>query len=446
MRKATSICLARMNRIVFGRQLTLAKLLVGPALLLVFAQAASADGTALPDSATAAQKQAKDTAAIKVLGLKECIALAQSQSTAALKGTYAVNQAGADVLLNYGQFLPDLNFGAGYNYASGRQDLTASVPTFVDASKSTFNYQLVSSVNLFTGLQNKAALKAALLKKEGAQLSLEHALQQVAFDVTQSFLQVMLDKRLVEFANENLQVSFKREDQLKELTAVGRKVKSDFYQQVAQTSADKLYSITMLNNLKKDELTLFRKLRLSNAKAYEVGDYQADVLVQPVTPEQEGNLIAKAIAQRGDLKAAQLNKDAAAWAVTKAKSGFIPKLNLTYGVFEGGGYFYNAAVDGINVLPASQPNLGNQLFGQINGMVGLNTTWAIFDKNLTRSAIASSKINAQIAALDAEDMQLDIVTQLQQGVGDYNAALQQVETAEQGLQAAQAAFEGAQPR
>ena len=383
---------------------------------------------------------AKDTS-IKIFGLKDCIQLALSQSTQVLKGNYALEQAGLDVLLSYGQFLPDLNFVAGYNFTGGRTDYYSTVPTLVDATRSGFNYQLVSSVNLFTGLQNKSALKAALLRKEGASVSLDHAKQQIAFDVTQAYLQVVLDKQLLVFANENLAISYQRVDLLKELTAVGRKVKSDLYQQEAATSADKLYSISAENNLRKDELALFRKLRLNNAKGYAVGDYQQEELNTRLTEEQENQLIVKGIGQRGDLKAAQLNADAATWAITKAKAGFIPKLNLTYGIYQGGAYDYSLAINGINSMPNSQPGLGNQLFKQVNGLIGLSTSWAIYDKNFTKTAIASSKINLANAQLDAGDIQLDIVTQLQQAVGDFNAALQEVETAGKGFDAAKEAFD-----
>src|ERR1039458_8278999 len=88
---------------------------------------------------------------IKTLTLEDCLKIAATKSTEFLKGSNAVASAGADVMRSYGQFLPDLNLGAGYNYTSGKNLFVTSVPTLIDGNKTGYNYQLVSSINIFNG-------------------------------------------------------------------------------------------------------------------------------------------------------------------------------------------------------------------------------------------------------------------------------------------------------
>ena len=379
-----------------------------------------------------------------IMTLADCIKLAENNSIEVLRQQNNVALAGEQVMMAYGQFLPDANFGAGYNYALGVNDLTASTPTLVNSNKSLFNYQLTSSVNIFSGLANRMALRNALLNEQGEKLTLERAKQLIAFDVAQTYLQVVLDMQLAGYAKDNLAISMKREEQIAALAEVGRKIKSDLFQQQAATSQDKLLLIAALQAVRKDKIALFKKLRMADSEKHGVSAVGLDSAGLSMTgAELEGaeTLIAKALNERVDLKKASLAITSAEQNITKAKSGFIPKLNLNYGLFSNGAYYYALTINGIGAMPSSQPGLGNQLFGQVNGMIGLSTSWALFDKNVTRGAMASSKINLLNAKLDYENLQLEIKTSIQQVVSDYVSALQELETASKGLVAATSGFQ-----
>jgi len=381
---------------------------------------------------------AKDS--IKTITLEECIKIASTKSTEFLKGTNAVELAGTDVLRSYGQFLPDLALGTGYNYTSGTNYYTMSVPTLVDTRKTGYYYQLATSLNLFNGLADKASLKAALMEKSGQVMNLQRALQQICFDVTQSYLQVILDRKIVGYASENLETSLKREDQLKVLTEIGRKVKSDLYQQQAQTSADKLTLIHAETQLRTDKINLFKKLRMADAERYELAEMTLNE--DPLGPSysNEQSLIDTALTLRSDLRSDKLNVDIAEQNIEKYRSGYLPKLAINYGLYSEGGYYYQLYVNDLYSLPPSQPSFGNQL-GQLYGMGGLEATWTIFDKWYTRSNISAGKITMDNARIDYENLQIEIKTDIKKAMGDYQAALQAVESAEKGIVAATSAFD-----
>ena len=61
-------------------------------------------------SSAVAQQQA-----LRTLSLQDCLNIALERSTAVLKGNNNVAFAGAQVLAAYGQYLPNLSAGAGYN-------------------------------------------------------------------------------------------------------------------------------------------------------------------------------------------------------------------------------------------------------------------------------------------------------------------------------------------
>lgn len=378
---------------------------------------------------------------LKVLSLEESIQTALTNSTTIIKGKNALEVTGAQVMGAYGQFLPDVILGGGYSYTGGDNLLTVTAPTFVSSQRTNINYQLVSSINIFNGLANKASLKAALLNQETAGFSLERAKQQIAIDVTQTYLQVILDKQIVEFAKQNLQTSQKREEQLTELVKVGRRAQSDLYQQQSQTSLDHQFLINSENKLLNDKLVLLQKLRLNAQGNFDFIDIALDD--NPLSAEYANDeaLIERALNQRYDLKAAQRSQDAALLYVQRSKSGYLPKVSLVGGAYGIGAHFNKLYINGVNSLPSEQRSYGTQLTDQIYGVVSLNLGWALFDKNVTRSNVAIARINASNAKVDYENVNLQIVSEVKQAMGNYQTAMEQTVTSEKGLIAAQQAFE-----
>jgi outer membrane protein len=215
------------------------------------------------------------TIGVRSLSLSDCIGIALPNSTAVLKGTNDVALAGTQVLAAYGQYLPNVQAAGGYNYDLGNNFYASTGPYLAYTARSAYNYQLTSSINIFTGFYNYSSFKAAKLNRNVAELTLERAKQAIELDITQSFLQVILDRKLVLLDSNNLVVSLQREQQLQMLTDVGR-ARTDLYQQQAQTSSDQLLLINSHNRLKNDKIILLQKLRIDSADSYELADMAID--------------------------------------------------------------------------------------------------------------------------------------------------------------------------
>ena len=377
----------------------------------------------------------------RTLSFDECIQTALTNSTAVVKGANAVELSGAQVLAAHGQFLPDAVVGGAFTYTGGTNLLTVTLPTLVNSQRTNITYQVVSSINLYNGYSNRASLKAALLNKEMAELSLARAQQQIKLDVSQTFLQVLLDRQIVEFAKQNYQTSQQRENQLKELVTVGRRPQSDLYQQEAQTSLDLQFLTNAANKLNNDKIILLQRLRIDPSGIYEFADLTIDEspLGEGYTDEQV--LIDKALAQRVDLKSSQRSQDIALWNIKKYRSGYLPRVSMNAGMYGIAANFTKLYVNGNNSLPAEQRSIGTQLSDQIYGVMALNVGWTIFDKYATKSNVASARIIASNAKVDYENVNLQIVSEVRQALGNYNTALQQTETSQKGLVAATQAFE-----
>lgn len=376
------------------------------------------------------------------LTLDDCIRIGLEKSTEILKSNNTVKISGVQLMAAYGQFLPDLGFGANYTFNGGKNLYTTTVPTLVDSRQNILNYQLISSINLFNGFNDYSALKAATLNKYAAEYNVERVKQNIAFDIAQTYLQLILDKRVTDYARENLKASTDREAQLKELTDVGRKAMSDYYQQEAQTSSDKLFLIQSEEKVKNDKVLLLRKLRITNPDQYEIVEVLTDTTALGPDYQNVDNLISKALNQRPDVKSAELSLKIADWQIKQYKSGYYPKLNLNYGLVSNGGYLDRLYVNGVNELATMpQEPLGQALFGQVYGTVGLGLSWRIFDKLITKTNVDAYKIYRSNAEIDRDDLNVQISADIRTAFNDYVSALQQKESSDKGLFAAHQSYE-----
>lgn len=389
---------------------------------------------------------ANQLSAQKVLSLQDCIKIAIERSTSVLKSNNNVALAGTQVLAAYGQYLPNLAAGAGYNYDRGNNFYSSAGPELVNENRSQFNYQLTSSLNLFTGYYNYSTWKSAKLNQQISNLSLERAKQQIELDVTQSYLQVILDRKIVALDSANLATSLKREDQLTALTDVGRKSKTDLYQQQAQTSNDKLLYINVTSKLLNDKILLLQKLRIDSFENYEIADIAIDDNADAAQYGNREALINQALQDRVDYRSSILNTQAADWGVKKYRSGYLPYVSLSAGLYNNGAYFNTLTVNGENSQPATQQSIPEQLYKYNYGIAGINANWNIFDRFYTKSNVAAAKINADNARIDQQDTKVSIVSTVGQAYNDYKNAVQQMETVDVGLTAAQKAYEAVNGR
>lgn len=385
-------------------------------------------------------------APVRTLSLDDCIGIALQNSTAVLKGNNDVALAGTQVLAAYGQYLPNVQATGGYNYDYGNNYYGSTGPYLAYMARSAYNYQLTSSLNIFTGYYNYSNFKAAKLNRNAAELTLVRAKQDIELDITQSYLQVVLDRKIVLLDSNNLNTSLDREDQLQALSDVGRVARTDLYQQQAQTSSDKLLLINAQSRLKNDKIQLLQKLRIDSSDYYDIEDMSIDDGADAGKYGDVDALVQEGLKTRVDLRSAELNVQASEWNIKKFRSGYLPVVSVGGGLYNNGASFNALKVNGVDELPSSQTSQLTQLYKNTYGLVGVSATWNIFDRYATKSNVAAARILTDNARIDKEDTRIAIVAGIRMAHNDYINAVQQMETVGKGLEAAQEAFDAVNAR
>ena len=414
---------------------------LGASILCVFFTGVTAMGQPV-----AAPEVLVGPAPVRALTLSDCIGIALQNSTAVLKGNNDVALAGTQVLAAYGQYLPNVQAAGGYNYDYGNNYYGSTGPYLAYTARSAYNYQLTSSINIFTGYYNYSNFKAARLNRNASELTLERAKQEIELDITQSYLQVVLDAKIVVLDSNNLNTSLDRENQLQALSDVGRVARTDLYQQQAQTSSDKLLLINSQSRLKNDKILLLQKLRIADSENYIIEDMAIDDGADAGRYGDADALVQEGLKSRVDLKSAELTVQANEWNIKKFRSGYLPIVSAGVGLYNNGASFNELKVNGVDEVPSSQTSQLTQLYKNTYGLLGVSATWNIFDRYATKSNVAAAKIITDNSRIDKEDTQIGIVANIRMAHNDYINAVQQMETVGKGLTAAQEAFDAVNAR
>jgi outer membrane protein len=380
------------------------------------------------------------------LTLTESLLRAQHLSTEVLIATDSLRLSGARVLAAYGAFLPGVNGGA---YALSAQGTTFLSGTALQASQAGWyaaEYQVSTALNIFNGFRDRAALKTSKFLRDAAGFSLEQAKQHITFDVLQSYFQVVLDHELIAVAVSNLALSRSRQARLEGQVLVGFRSPPDLFRQQAQTASDEAGVIDIQARSQTDLVGLLRRLRLEASREYSVLDPPLDTTSLPADSLDGTRLIARALASRPDLLAAQSRASAADAAIAEATGEYLPQvvLGADFGVY-GRNYEWERQ-NGVSALTESQRAIGSQLDSQGLGVISLGVVVPIFDRFVTRFDIEKARATSHITTLAAEDSRLQVLGDVRQATDDYRAAVQKLRATDAGLASAQEAFDAVSAR
>jgi len=372
----------------------------------------------------------------KNLTLEECVQIALQNSTSGIKAERALKLSGSDVLRNYGKFLPHVSASSSYSPATMQRSWSTTSEGYTKTKIESTSLALTATLNIFNGLSDYASLKAALSAKKSARHTLTRAYETIAYDITQSYYQALLEGELMLIAREDLRSS---RDQLK-LTGrqfeVGLKSMTDLYQQQAETASRELVLIQAESRARRSTLELLRRLQIDPESTIGLADPPALGTDLPVNSAD--SLTARALRNRRDLKASERNARALKWKVTSARGARWPSLDASFSVGTGG----TSYLSGSSPLYTenASPTIQEQLENSGNYAVSLNLNWSIFDGFQTGYAVQTAKISHLNSMQDYDDLQRTIQIDIQQQLGDYNSARTEIITAETSLKAAEAAW------
>ena len=273
------------------------------------------------------------------------------------------------------------------------------------------SYGLNANWTIWDGGINRKNIQAQKVQTEISEVQTDQSLKTIQEKIAHLYVQILYTIE-AQRVNEQLAATAKKQlERGQERLKVGDLAKADVAQLESQVAGYK----RQLKELLQLDIT-----QPFDVSADEMDDSRA---LAPIPSKME--VFEQAMLSRPEIRAAELQQDAADVQLNIAKRGYYPTISMNAGI-------------GDSHYSASDDNIGRQLKLNLNGSVGLGVSVPIFDQRRNRTAVNRAKIAKTSAALDLQDKRTTLgstienlwleATTSQQRFISADAALKSMET------------------
>ncbi len=369
-----------------------------------------------------------------LLSLDQAVAIALKTNPALKQQANLVESAELTALQRQADFYPEIELTA-----SGSQRFDQAVDQTTgraeDRNFETLNAALSSSVNLFNGFGDVAALKGSKLELAADRENLSRKEQDLVFETISRFIEVLTSQELMRVEEENLVENRSQLEAIEAFCKAGNRPVSDLFQQQAQTSQTELDLLEARRNLEVAKLQLMQTMGLAPTVSYRVVTPEIDRMQLALPDEDQENPATHAQANRPDVKAQQQMVEAASEQIHQAEAGYLPKIDLVASLASN----YSSLDDEMHF---SEQFLNDNT----NATIGLTLSIPIFDRFLTRNEVAQARIQQRNEGLALQQLNLQVGLEVGQALQDYRTAKKQVGVAEKMLTYARQALDAQEER
>ncbi|MBI1939626.1 MAG: TolC family protein [Ignavibacteriales bacterium] len=367
----------------------------------------------------------------KKITLDEAVSIALQRNTSLIKTKNNLSSSKSQLKNAYGELIPTFA-GQGQwswqrvNDIGGTQRDFFGNEVLVEASEvdsRSYSLGLGGNVTLFDGLANIANISQKQDNLKSVEYSIEKKKQDVVYDATNYFYQVLNAGELQRVREDNVKYYQKFYETVQERNRLGSVAKADVYTAQVQLGNAELLLIQAQNDYQTSLSNLLNYLGLDVLEEY--------ILVDPYasqgSPDTESYLkefddmramVNAALDNRFDFKSQQLTVSSAKSGLTIARSGLLPNLTGNYS------YYSNA----------TKPE---NLFDRKVLSISLTLNLPIFSNWSTENQIELAQVNLKNAQEDLLALERLVKIEVKQGYLDLVAAKKSLEVASKNVTAAE---------
>ena len=273
---------------------------------------------------------------------------------------------------------------------------------------------------------------------------MEKAKEDLALNITSSYLNILFNKELLQVAQEKLKVTKLQIKRTEVLVEAGTHPKGTLMEQTAQAAREELEVVNTSNNLDLALLDLVQLLDLENPAVFDIETPELPVLNATRSMVDPESVFINALEFRPEMKAAKFRLQSSEKGLVIAKGQRAPSLSMS-------GYWgssYNdrqAEIDGYDEF--GQPNiirhemkLRDQLKLFERKSFGFNLNIPIFNGGTVNRNISNAKININRYKLNMENSKNILRKEIQQAHANAKAAMNKYFSSETAVSSTEEAF------
>ncbi|HLT33714.1 MAG TPA: TolC family protein [Aquaticitalea sp.] len=408
----------------------------------------------------------------KKWSLKECVEHALQNNISIKQSELDVELTDVEKLTAIGNFLPDINLGAGVSENTGLSfnpvTNNAQTTTFLSATG-----RVSIGYTLFDGLRNFREVQRAKISKLAAQYRLTKMKDDISLLVANNYLQVILNKANLEVLKSQNQVTLEQLQRTQDLVDAGVLPQGDLLEIRANDASEKQSIVVAENTIQVSLISLAQLLLIEDYKNFDIEDEGYDIVDDGIAGKGVFEIIGKAKEHRAEIKIAEKNVELAEKDVQLAKSANFPTLSAFFGYDTR----YTDATSFIQTLNPDNPIIvqeigivqetGQSVIGEFPNMIttqvgadpffdqlyqndgigyGLQLNIPILNGFATKGSIMRNKINLERSKYQLEQSKLDLESTVYQAYVDAQGALKAYEAAQSALESQELAYDYAKER
>jgi len=364
----------------------------------------------------------------KVLSFEEAIKIGLEQNITLRKNVNQLSVLSMQETEAKTNFLPSVSA----NVQAARQDgqqfqLVEDGFEINNVQANRLSGNIAASLGVFEGLGRLNQIKIANLNYRAQKSAIERSRQQVVFDIAQQYLQLLLDKKLMEISLNAIQDQQKQLERIEGFVSAGLRPRADVLAQKATLNQLELSFVETENTYLLDKAQLAQTLQLDLLADFEVSD-AFNSASPSLGTYQLADLFEIAIQNRADLKQLDLQRKATVKNIDVLKSNYLPSLSAFYR--------YGTEYSSLNSLAFDK-----QIFDLYpNNTVGLNLSIPLFNNFVNKSRVATAKVELANRNLDLEDLKRTVFQEVQNAYLNCNAAIKRLEVSKSALNSAEEAY------
>ncbi|MDY0174372.1 MAG: TolC family protein [Bacteroidales bacterium] len=370
----------------------------------------------------------------KMWTLEECILFGLENNTVVKQ--YELAKENQEIAVETTQFsrLPDLNANLGQTFYFGRTPDRDGV--YQDQTGSNSSVGINTSVTLFNGFRINHQIKAEKMEWLATVEDLNGAKEELSLAITGYYLQVLLNRELLQIALDQLELNRQQIEQTQLLVTGGKSPESDLYEARSSFAQQQVQVTDAAGNLQLALLELAQSMNLQDMEGFDiVAPFMPECIQQGadmlILPEQ---VYTHSVTERPAIKAAsfRLSRSERQWQA--ARGAYYPSLNLGAGYSNS--YYYNYSL----ASGLSNASLADQLAQNSAQSIGLSLGIPLFNRMATRNRVRSARIQVQNQELMLDKAKQDLYKEVQQAYYRAVVAYEKYKTSETAAEAAQMAY------
>ena len=312
----------------------------------------------------------------------------------------AYSQARADLL-------PNLNASAGQNFVFGRS--IGLDNTYQNTNSSQTSFGIGADITLFDGLRMKHNIDARKADMHASEADLDKMRDDIIISVSTAFMQVLLNRELLQIAETQLETTRADIARRTELVKSGRMAQGELYEQEAQLAREELNRVQAASNHKLALLDLAQIMELEEFDDFDVTAPPAESLISESTLLASEAVYESALQNRPIIRSMQYRIESSEKEKLIARSQLYP--SLSFGANIGTGYY--------NMSGRDNDAFRSQLRNNMSNSLGFSLRIPIFNRFQVRNNIRSTELAIANTRLEMDKTKLELRKQIEQAY--YNA-------------------------